>query len=138
MGSDISITMRETMSASRPAFALRATARQTDRLAALAAVEKEAQTLNALVPLTALALALGTLTAAGAQSNVDELLMRVGERVAEFYQRAKNVICIETSRFQPIDSSHSPQCWRGRRIDCASTRQRRKPGEAFVLRKFRK
>ena len=40
----------------------------------------------------ALALALAVMTAAGAppQPNVEELLVRVGERVAEFYKRAKN------------------------------------------------
>ena len=48
----------------------------------------------------ALALALAAMTVAGAQTppNVEELLVRVGERVAEFYKRAENVICIETSR----------------------------------------
>ena len=69
------------------------------------------KTLNASVLLTALALALATWTAAGAQAqpNVDELLLRIGERVTEFYKRAKNVICTETSTVQPIDSSHSTQ-----------------------------
>ena len=44
----------------------------------------------------AAALALGTAHAAGAraQPGLEELLVRVGERVAEFYKRAKNVICI--------------------------------------------
>ena len=39
---------------------------------------------------SALALELAAMTAAGAQAqpNVDELLVRVGERVAEFYRRA--------------------------------------------------
>lgn len=57
------------------------------------------------------ALALTPLTSAGAQAqpSVDELLLRVGERVAEFYARAKNVTFIETSTVQPVDSSYSPQ-----------------------------
>jgi hypothetical protein len=44
---------------------------------------------------------------AQAQSNVDELLTRVAERIAEFYKRAQKVICIETSRVQPIDLTYS-------------------------------
>ncbi len=49
------------------------------------------------------------MTALGAQAqpDVEELLARVGERVAEFYQRARNVICLEKSMVQPIDSSNS-------------------------------
>ena len=39
---------------------------------------------------------------------VDDLLARVGERVTEFYTRAKNVVCIETARVQPIDLDNSP------------------------------
>jgi hypothetical protein len=56
-----------------------------------------------------LALALAATTAAGAQPqpNVEELLVRVGERVAEFYNRAKNVICIERSTVQPVDFNYS-------------------------------
>ena len=48
---------------------------------------------------------------AGAQAAppVDELLSRVGERIAEFYKRAQRVLVIETSRVQPIDLSYSPQ-----------------------------
>jgi len=63
--------------------------------------------LNAIVLPGALTLvlALAAMTAAGAhpQPNVEELLVRVGERVAEFYKRAKNVICIETSTVQSVD-----------------------------------
>ena len=57
----------------------------------------------------AAALALGTAHAAGAraQPGLEELLVRVGERVAEFYKRAKNVICIETSTVQAVDISNS-------------------------------
>lgn len=46
---------------------------------------------------------------AQAQPNLDELLTRVAERVAEFYKRAQRVICIETSRVQPIDRTYSSQ-----------------------------
>jgi hypothetical protein len=34
---------------------------------------------------------------------LDELLARVGRKIAEFYERAQHVICIETSTVQPID-----------------------------------
>ena len=65
-----------------------------------------------MVPIAALAigLALAAITAGSAQSvpAVDELIVRVGQRVADFYMRAKSVICIETSTVQPIDLSYSP------------------------------
>ena len=64
-----------------------------------------------MVPLAAvtLAFALFAITAAGAQvqPGVDELLVRVGERIADFYSRAKNVICIERSTVQGIDLNNS-------------------------------
>jgi hypothetical protein len=93
-------------------------------------------TLNAL----ALVVALASMTAAGAQAhNVDELLIRVSERVAEFYQRAKNVICIETSTVQPIDSSHSPQgLARTVESELRVELDKGETGEATVLRKIRK
>jgi len=67
--------------------------------------------LNAIALPGVLALALAAMSAAGAQPqpNVDALLVRVGERVAEFYKRAKNVICIETSTVQPVDFSNWPE-----------------------------
>lgn len=40
---------------------------------------------------------------------IDGLLARVGDRIAEFYQRAQHVMCIETSTVQPIDRSFSSQ-----------------------------
>jgi hypothetical protein len=58
----------------------------------------------------ALALALAAMTVARvqAQPNVDEVLLRVGERVAEFYKRTLNVVCIETSTVQRVDFNNSP------------------------------
>ena len=55
----------------------------------------------------AAALALPIFAAAGAQAPpaVDDLLARVSERVAEFYTRAKNVVCTETSR----GTAHRPR-----------------------------
>jgi hypothetical protein len=56
------------------------------------------------------ALALVAATNGGAQTppDIHDLLARVGERVADFYARAKNVICIETSTVQAIDLANSP------------------------------
>ena len=63
---------------------------------------------SALVPLVAVALTALTATAdAQTQPNIDEMLIRVGQRIAEFYKRAQRVICIETSRVQPIDLTYS-------------------------------
>ena len=58
----------------------------------------------------ALALALSAMTIADAQAqlNADEVLDRVGERVAAFYKRARNIICIERSTVQRIDFNLSP------------------------------
>lgn len=54
------------------------------------------------------ALALASISArAQRQPNIDELLVRVGERITEFYTRAKNVVCIETSTVQGIDLNYS-------------------------------
>jgi hypothetical protein len=58
--------------------------------------------------LLALPAALGialTTPAAGAEAPpaIDGLLARVSQRIAEFYERAQRVICIETSTVQPID-----------------------------------
>ena len=97
---------------------------------------------NLFVLTCALALALAAMTAAGAQAqpNVDELLVRVGERVAEFYKRAKNVICIETSTVQPIDFNNSPVGFARTveselRVEADSGQA---PGEAAIVRKVRK
>jgi len=58
--------------------------------------------------LAVLEAAVTTDAGAQAQPNVDELLSRVGEKIAEFYERAQRVICLETSRVQPINLSYSP------------------------------
>lgn len=57
----------------------------------------------------ALTLALAVIASPAAQvpPNVEELMARIGERVAEFYSQAKNVICIEISTVQPIDFAQS-------------------------------
>jgi hypothetical protein len=64
--------------------------------------------------LIVLLLALGVASTArgsGAQAAppIDELMARVGKRIAQFYERAQRVICVETSTVQPIDRSFSSQ-----------------------------
>ena len=89
------------------------------------------------------ALALGMTASPGAQTlpvNIEDVLTRVGERVAEFYTRVRNVICIETSTVQPVDFSSSPQGFARTveselRVEAASGAA---PGEATVVRKVRK
>jgi hypothetical protein len=92
--------------------------------------------------LGAVALALAAMTAAGAQAqqNADELLVRVGERVAEFYRRAKNVVCIETSTVQPIDFNNSPEGF-ARTVESELRLEAdngQGTGEAAIVRKIRK
>jgi hypothetical protein len=111
------------------------------------------KSLNTFVLLAASALALAPLTVgwadltvgttvldAQAQLDAEELLRRVGDRVAEFYKRAKNVICIETSAVQPIDLSYSHQGFARTveselRIEIDRGQAR---GEAAIVRKVRK
>src|SRR5438094_653931 len=96
--------------------------------------------LNAIVLPAALALAAMTAAGAQAQPNVEELLVRVGERVAEFYKRAKNVICIETYTVQPVDFSHSPEGF-GRTVESELHFEAdggQTPGEVAIVRKVRK
>ena len=98
--------------------------------------------MKAIVLPGALALALTTMTAAGAQPQptVEGLLVRVGERVAEFYKLAKNVICIETSTVQPVDLSYSPYGF-VRTVESelrVEADNGQAPGEAAILRKVRK
>jgi hypothetical protein len=91
----------------------------------------------------ACALALGsamTPVRAQTQLDVDELMVRVGNRVAEFYTRAKNVICIETSTVLPIDYSNSPDGF-ARTVESelhVEADSDQTSGEAAVVRKIRK
>ena len=98
--------------------------------------------LNAIVLPAGVALVLAAMTTAGAQAqpNVDELLARVGERVAEFYTRAKNVICIETSTVQPVNLNYSPEGFvrtveSELRVEADSGQT---AGEATIVREVRK
>jgi hypothetical protein len=97
--------------------------------------------LNAAVLAAAVTLVLATTTLGGQpQPNIDELLVRVAKRVAEFYNRAKNVICIETSTVQAVDLNHSLVGFARTveselRIEADS---RHTAGEATIVRKVRK
>lgn len=84
-------------------------------------------------------LALGAIATSGAQSHrpVDEVLARVGQRVAEFYNRAKNIICIETSTVQGIDYGFSPQGF-ARTVESELRLETDSAGDAVVVRKIRK
>ncbi len=62
--------------------------------------------LAALVLLVALEGAPPT-AVAQTQSRIDEVLARVGERIADFYAKAQHVVCTEVSTVQPIDLSYS-------------------------------
>ena len=89
-------------------------------------------------PLIALA-AIAT-TSAQAPPSVDELLARVGERIAEYYKRAQNVICIEKSTVQPIGFNYSPDGF-SRTIESelhVEADGGDAPGEAKVVREIRK
>ena len=97
-----------------------------------------------MVPLAAVTvgLALFAITAAGAQTqpNVDELLVRVTGRIADFYTRAKNVICIERSTVQGIDLNNSLVGF-GRTVESelhVESAGEQTPGEAVFVRKVLK
>jgi hypothetical protein len=97
---------------------------------------------SAIVLPGALALALAAMTDADtrAQPNVEELLVRVGERVAEFYARAKNVICIEKSTVQRVDVNNWPEGF-VRTVESElhiEPDNGRAPNEAAIVRKVRK
>jgi hypothetical protein len=99
------------------------------------------QALTALALPAALGIALTT-PAAGAQTPpaIDELLARVGERIAQFYELAQHVICIETSIVQPIDRTFSSQGFSRTveselRVEAAGGDA---AGEATIVREVRK
>jgi len=50
----------------------------------------------------------GATLAAQAAPDVDTVLARVGERIADYYRRAQNVICIEKTTVQPVGRDYSP------------------------------
>jgi hypothetical protein len=103
---------------------------------------KRRKTWTAIVLPGALALALPAMNGAGtpAQPNVEELLVRVAERVAEFYTRAKNVIWIETSTVQRVDVNNWPEGF-VRTVESelhVETDNGQATNEAAIVRKVRK
>src|SRR5262249_17938258 len=57
----------------------------------------------------AVALGVGLGASTKTAPNLDELMTRVGERIAEYYRRAQAVICTEKSTVQPIGLNLTPQ-----------------------------
>ena len=58
--------------------------------------------------LTTLAVSASVAALAHAAPDVESLLGRVGDRIAEYYRRAQNVICVEKSTVQPIGWNLTP------------------------------
>jgi hypothetical protein len=52
---------------------------------------------------------LGASTRAQAPPDLDTLLARVGARIADYYKRAQNVVCIEKTMVQSVDYDYSPR-----------------------------
>jgi hypothetical protein len=53
-------------------------------------------------------LAAATVTAQ-APPDIETLLAKVGERIADYYKRAQNVVCTEKTMVQPVGSDYSPR-----------------------------
>ena len=53
-------------------------------------------------------LAAATVTAQ-APPDIETLLARVGERIADYYKRAQNVVCIEKTMVQPVGYDYAPR-----------------------------
>jgi hypothetical protein len=83
-------------------------------------------------------LALTTITSrAQPQPDIQELLARVSERVTEFYNRAKNVICIERSTVQGVELNYSVVGF-ARTVESELRIEADGAGEATVVRTLRK
>jgi hypothetical protein len=63
---------------------------------------------SACLLLTALVSIAAGRIAAQASPDIDTLLARVGQRVAEYYKRAQNVICTEKAMVQPVGHDFVP------------------------------
>ena len=90
----------------------------------------------------AIALAAGAVALAHAEPDVDVLLGRIGDRIAEYYKRAQNVICLEKSTVQPIGWNLSPDGF-ARVVESelhveADTGEGAERGEAKVVREIRR
>ena len=56
----------------------------------------------------AVVLAAATVTAQ-APPDIETLLVKVGERIADYYKRAQNVVCTEKTMVQPVGSDYAPR-----------------------------
>jgi hypothetical protein len=88
----------------------------------------------------AVALTLTVVTAAGAQPppDAEALLLRVGKRIAEFYTRAKNLICIEKYTVQAVDLNNLSVGFPRTVESELYVDDGEAPGEAVFVRKVRK
>jgi len=80
--------------------------------------------------------------AAQAPPDIDELMARVGGRIADYYHRAQSVICTEKSTVQPIGWNYAPQGF-PRTVESelrveTDTADGDAPPEAKVIRDIRK
>jgi hypothetical protein len=96
-------------------------------------------TLTLAAPIVAIA-AMAASAQGPAPPPLEDVLGRVGQRIAEFYHRAQSVICIEKSTVQPIGFNYSPEGF-PRTVESelrveADTGDG--PGEARVVREVRK
>jgi hypothetical protein len=94
------------------------------------------------VALTTIALSASVSALTYAAPDVDMLLGRVGDRIAEYYRRAQNVICVEKSTVQPIGWNLTPDGF-ARVVESelhveAEADDGNGPGEAKVVRAIRK
>jgi hypothetical protein len=94
------------------------------------------KTLNAVLACV-LMLAAITSISAQPQPDIQELLARVSERVTEFYNRAKNVICIEKSTVQGVELNYSVVGF-ARTVESELRIEADGAGEATVMRTLRK
>ena len=81
-----------------------------------------------------------TAAAAQAASEIDQLVVRVGERVAEYYRRAQTVMCLERSTVQPVRPDWSPDGL-GRTVESdlrVELNAIDAPGEPSVVREIRR
>jgi hypothetical protein len=71
------------------------------------------------------------------QPDIQDVLARVSERVTEFYNRAKNVICIEESTVQGVELNYSVVGF-ARTVESELRIEANGAGEATVVRTLRK
>jgi hypothetical protein len=82
--------------------------------------------------------ALGIAAGAQAPPSLDELMTRIGERIAEYYRRAQNVVCTEKSTVQALGSNFSPEGFPRTVESELHVEADAGDGEAKVVREIRK